>query len=113
MGEKKIDSAVSSDLTNVITDFSVATSDTDGVQEQKETRWDNEKWKQYFGYFEVIAELNAAINAKATWTIGKGLKADETTTLKIDLIRGWGKDTFNTILENMIRTYYIGVYSFA
>ena len=107
MGERKIDSAVSSDLSTQITDFSVATSDTDGVLEENETRWDNTKWTQYFGYFEVIPELNAAINAKSTWTIGKGFTADEVTTMLLDTLRGWGKDTFNTILENMIRTYYI------
>ena len=107
MGERKVDSAVASDLTNVVTDFSVATSDTDGVEGENESRWNNDKWTQYFGYFEVIPELNAAINAKSTWTIGKGFKADEVTTMLLDTIRGWGKDTFNTILENMIRTYYI------
>ena len=108
MGEKKPDSAVASDLTNVMQDFSVSTEVTDGASEAGETRWDNDKWTQYFGYFVQIPELNAAINAKATWTIGKGFKADEVTTMLLDTLRGWGKDTFNTILENSIRTYYIG-----
>jgi len=31
----------------------------------------------------------------------------------LDTIKGNGLDTFNTILENMIRTYYIGGDSFA
>ena len=88
MGEKKIDSSVSSDLSTQITDFSVDTSDTDGVEGEVESRWNNDKWTQYFGYFEVIPELNAAINAKSTWTIGKGFKADETTTMLLDTIRG-------------------------
>ncbi len=108
MTEQRINSAVESDLTNAVKDFSVASSDTDGTEGSIETRWDNAKWTQYFGYFEVIAELNAAINAKATWTIGKGYEANPQTTLTLDSIIGWGKDTFNTILENMIRTYYIG-----
>jgi hypothetical protein len=45
--------------------------------------------------------------------VGKGFKADEITTMLLDTIKGWGKDTFNTILENMIRTYHIGGDSFA
>jgi len=73
----------------------------------------NTKWGQQLGYFNQIAELHAAINAKATWTIGKGFKADETTEMLLDTIKGNGMDTFNTILENMIRTYYIGGDSFA
>ena len=45
--------------------------------------------------------------------MGKGFTADELTTLLLDTIKGWGKDTFNTILENMIRTYHIGGDAFA
>jgi len=108
MGEKRLEGAVSSDLTGVMTDFSVPTAMTDGAGVEGETTWDNEFWPQYLGYFKQIPELNAAINAKATWTIGKGFKADEVTTMLLDTLRGWGKDTFNTILENCIRTYYIG-----
>jgi hypothetical protein len=113
MGEGKIDSAVVSDLTNAMKDYSVSASDTDGAGEQKETGWINDKWTKYYGYFEVIPELNSAINAKATWTIGRGFKADEVTTMLLDTIKGNGIDTFNTILENMIRTYYIGGDAFA
>jgi len=109
----KIDSAEISDLTNAMTDYSVETDDTDATSDQKETEWVNSNWQQQFGYFTQIPEINAAINAKATWTIGKGFSADEVTTMLLDTLKGWGKDTFNTILENMIRTYYIGGDSFA
>lgn len=108
MGDSKIDSMVASDFTNAVTDYSVNTADTDSPMDQKETSWTNDKWTQYFGYFEIIPELNSAINAKATWTIGKGFKADPQTEMLLDTIRGNGMDTFNTILENAIRTYYIG-----
>ncbi len=108
MGDRKIDSAVASDLTGAMKDFSVPTDDTDSTGDQKETEWVNPDWTQQYGYFKQIPELNAAINAKATWTIGKGFKSDEQTEMLLDTLRGWGKDTFNTILENMIRTYYIG-----
>ena len=112
MGDSKVDSMIVGGTNNRIDDFSVAAQDTDAPDEQNETKWDNEKWTQYFGYFEVIPELNAAINAKSTWTIGKGFKADAQTEMLLDTIKGNGMDTFNTILENMIRTYYIGGDSF-
>lgn len=108
MPETDIGSADSSNLTNAMTDFSVASQETDAATDTKETVWDNTKWSQYLGYYKEIPELGAAIDAKATWTVGKGFNADETTTMLLDTINGWGKDTFNTIIENMIRTYNIG-----
>jgi len=38
----------------------------------------------------------------------KGFKADEETTMLLDSIKGFGVDTFNTILENAMRTMLIG-----
>ena len=108
MTENRIDSAVASDLTGAITDYSVDAQSTDGASGVAETTYTNSNFEQQFGYFNKIPELNASINAKATWTIGKGFKADPETTFILESIKGFGKDTFNTILENMIRTYYIG-----
>lgn len=111
MAENRIDSASvgSYDLQN----FSVESIETDGAGSQNENFWSNDKWPQQLGYYTKIPELNAAIDAKATWTVGKGLIADPQTELLLDTIKGHGKDTFNTILENMIRTYYIGGDSYA
>jgi hypothetical protein len=108
MPETDIGKAVASDLTTAITDFSVDTAMTDGPTDQPETTWMNENWSQYFGYYKDIPELAAVIDAKATWTVGKGFKADEQTTMLLDTIKGNGFDTFNTILENMDRTKEIG-----
>lgn len=73
----------------------------------------NTKYSQYLGYYKDIPELAAVIDAKATWTVGKGFKADEKTTMELSKIKGFGKDTFNTILENMARTKEIGGDSYA
>lgn len=93
--------------------FSTDTLSTDGPVAQKETYYDNDDWPKWFGYYKTIPELAAAIDIKATWTIGKGFKSNELTELALSRIRGWGKDTFNTILENCVRTYNIGGDSFA
>lgn len=113
MAENKIDSMVASDLTKAVEDFSVPQESTDAPGGHGEFRWTNDNWGKWLGYFKKIPELNAAINAKATWTIGKGFKADPQTEMLLNTIKGNGMDTFNTILENMIRTYYIGGDSFA
>lgn len=108
MPQTRINSAVASDLTNSILDYSVAQITTDAATGQEETDWINDKWETQLGFYKTIPELRAVIDAKATWTIGKGIKADPDTIMKLDQIKGWGKDTFNTILENAIRVYYIG-----
>ncbi len=95
------------------TDYSVDTETTDGISIQPETRWQNNNWDIQFGYYTNIPELQAVIDAKSRWTIGKGFIADEITTMLLDTIKGNGKDTFNTILENMIRTMHISGDSFA
>lgn len=108
MGEYKISSATESNLTGTQTDYSVNPKDTDGATGINNYEWTNNKWTQQFGYYTEIPELSIAIDTKATWTVGKGYEADPQTEMLLDAMTGTGKDTFNTILENMIRTYHIG-----
>ena len=110
MPETRIDSAVASNLSNVMKDINVASERTDGPEEQKETTWIDTKWNDYFGYYtdDKIPEITAVIDAKSTWTVGKGSKSDPDMQVILDSIRGNGFDTFNTILENAMRTMLIG-----
>lgn len=113
MADKRINSASASNLTNAVSGYSVAPQTTDGAGDQKETKWNNSKWSQQLGYYKSIPELRAVIDAKATWTVGKGVIADEDTEGILKPIKGIGKESFNTIVENMIRTMQIGGDSFA
>jgi hypothetical protein len=113
MPETNISGAIASDLTNAITDYSVDSQDLDSAGDQKEYTWQNTKWSTYNGYYQEIPELQTAIDAKATWTMGAGFEADEVTELLLMTIKGNGKDSFNSIISNMIRTYTIAGDSFA
>lgn len=113
MPETNISNADVTDLTNEMVDYSVDTAMTDGISESKETKWNNADWNKQLGYYKSVPELTATIDAKATWTIGKGFKSEPITEMLLDMISGFGKDTFNTILENMVRTYHIGGDAFA
>lgn len=113
MPETDIGNAVASDLTNAITDYSVTAQEIDGVQDQEETTWQMTNWSTYNGYYNTIPELQTAVDAKANWTIGAGFTAEPNTQLLLLEIKGNGKDSFNTILSNMIRTYTIGGDAFA
>ncbi len=101
------------DMTNVVKDIEVDSQQLDSTSDQGETTWTQSDWPEYYGFYRDIPELTAAIDAMATWTVGKGFQADPVTTLILDTIRGWGKDTFNTILENLVRTMLIGGDAFA
>ena len=107
MAKLDIGQTTSTDLTNAQDAYSVNSESTDGITGTK-TEYTNSDWETQLGYYKSIPELAIAIDTKATWTVGKGFKATPLTTLMLNNIRGWGKDTFNTILENAIRTYYIG-----
>jgi hypothetical protein len=65
------------------------------------------------GIYKLIPEVKTAIDMRAIWTIGKGFKADPETTVILDHISGWGTDTFNSILKNMITIKRIGGDAFA
>jgi|19_taG_2_1085344.scaffolds.fasta_scaffold00750_1 hypothetical protein len=108
MPEYDIAGSTSSDLTGTMDDITVPSKDTDAAT-GKETTWQNTKWSEYFGYYKSIPELKAALDARSVWTVGRGFKTDDITTeVYLDSIKGWGNDSFNSILKNMIVTRRIG-----
>jgi len=111
MSQTDISSAVASNLTTQISDYSVSSMSTDAGE--GEIRYQITNWNQNLGYYKKIPELRAVIDAKATWTVGKGFESDAETEAILGFIKGFGNDTFNTILENMIRTMQIAGDSFA
>ena len=115
MPQTDIASSVASDLNTAFASgtqnyFSVNAKTPEGATGNGETRWTNTNFTTQFGYYtdDKIPEITAIIDAKSTWTVGKGFKADEITTMLLDTIKGNGYDTFNTILENAMRTMLIG-----
>lgn len=108
MADTDIDSTAKSDLTNVVVDYSVDTERTDGATGDSEVEWQMEDWEQNLGYYKSIPELQTAIDAKAVWTVGAGYEAEPAVQILLSMITGNGKDSFNDILSNAIRTYTIG-----
>ena len=113
MPETDIASSVASDLANAMTDYSVDPLSTDAGGDQKEYTYQNTDWSQYYGYYLTIPEFKTAVDAKAIWTLGAGFEADELTMMHLDSFRGNGKDSFNSILKNMIKVKTVGGDSFA
>jgi hypothetical protein len=113
MGDTDIGSTDYGALESTETKFEVDTATTDGVGDQKETTWINSEWSQQFGYYKNIPELHACIDARAEWAVGNGYTAEPLTKLVLLQINGNGTDTFNTILENMMKVKDIGGDSFS
>ncbi len=103
-----IASASVSDLTNAVKDYSVPTDRTDAGGEGGPTPWWNNRFSQYLGYYFAIPELKSTIDTKSKWVTGKGVKADKKTMKIMNSWIGWGKDTINQLIENMVKTYYVG-----
>ena len=113
MPDVDIGSAVATDLTNSMVSYSVGSQDTDGVPANGELVYQMKDWSKNLGYYKSIPELQTAVDAKALWTMGAGFEADDATVLLLDTIKGHGKDSFNSILSNMIRVYTVAGDSFA
>jgi len=111
MTETRIASTSVGDI--VQEDYSVPTAITDAGAGQSEFRYTNPDWAQQLGYYKKIPEIASVIDATATWTVGKGFQANVETKTILNLSSGIGKDTFNELLKNMIRTMEIGGDAFA
>lgn len=87
-------------MTNRVADVVVSAKNTDGINDQDETEWINANWSKQWGYFNEVADLKSALIMKAIWNVGKGYITDPETSVILDHISGWGKDTFDDILFN-------------
>src|SRR3990167_2932666 len=114
MAQLNIAHAGTSNMSENVSSYSVPAVNTDAATGLNETEYMWDKWSQYLGYYKKIPELKRAINAKAVWTVGKGWKTPDTETeITLEHIKGYGEDTFNTIIKNMIVTMHINGDAFA
>lgn len=88
-------------MDTAVLDYSVANKVLDTAQ-QNETSWENSKFTEYLGYYKQIPELKKSIDALAMWTTGKGWVANAETTVLLNHITGWGEDSFDSLMFNMI-----------
>ena len=105
--------ATGGDMSSNVDTVTAPASTTDGASGSGETRLTNTDWSKWYGYYIQIPEVKTAIDMRAIWTIGKGFRADSRVTVILDHLTGWGTDTFNSILKNMIVTRRIGGDAFA
>lgn len=101
MAEFNLSQATTTNFSGVVDNFSVSPVSLDNSQD-KEHYWYFSYASQYFGYYKTIPEVKQSIDALARWTVGKGWTCDAQTEVKLNNIRGWGEDSIQSILWNMI-----------
>ena len=98
-----VGSAATTDLSGTIKDYSVTHKALDfAAMGQKETYWDFADATKNFGYYKTIPELKKAIDALAIWTAGIGYETDAYNKVLLESVKGWGEDSFQQIMQNMI-----------
>jgi len=84
-----------------ISDYAIPLQNMDSPRDQEETEWTNPNAQEYWGWFNQNPKVKNAILMKAIWNVGKGWQADERTTIILNKMDGWGKDTAKAIMFNM------------
>ena len=84
-----------------VTDYTTASVSTEGLNAAGETVYNNDNFTKWFGNYTKIAKIKMAINAYATWVLGKGWES-KTHQVTLEGIKGWGEDTFLSILWNAL-----------
>lgn len=91
------------DINGTISNFKVGSQSLDVASSTGETYWDSAKWNEYLGYYKEIPELKSAIDSLIQWVIGRGYEAPHIKTkLRLQKLRGWGEDSFLSIMQNML-----------
>ena len=99
-------------LTTTHKDFYKVTSrDTDASAGGEEFYF-YPKWTTWYGYYMAHEDFSAVIDKLASWAVGSGYEAKPEVKKILDRIKGYGKDDFNSLLENFCKTFLMAGDSF-
>ena len=88
---------------NAVANYQVPSKVIDEAGTDEETYWTNPYWPVYLGYLKTIPEYRQAVRSLAIWACGKGwVTALPENEVQLERIRGWGEDTFDAIMQDMI-----------
>lgn len=102
MGDYNISRITHTDLTSGVDDYSVSAKTLDSSGDQEETYYDYPNAAKQLGYYKSIPELKKAIDALAIWSVAQGYETDVETEIILEHITGWGEDSFQSIIKNLI-----------
>lgn len=109
MAEGDLSAAQASDMENTNESWEIEGIVPFSATGLKETAYMNSDFYKYFSYYKKIPEVKIVLDTLAAWVIGDGYKTDDADTqVLLDHISGWGNDTFDGILENMVKVAGMG-----
>lgn len=101
------------DFSNQGTEFEVEAVDIDGASTGSKETFYIPNFTKWNGYYRKIPELRTVINKFSSWTFGRGITADKQNQAKLDKIRGVGRESARSVLQNQWRVALICGDSFA
>lgn len=102
MGTQNVSNSTTTDLTTGVLDYSITAKASDYVSGgQEETYWYFTDASTNLTYYKKDAALYSGLNTLADWVCGRGFTPVSTLDkAKLSLIRGNGKETFESIIRN-------------
>ncbi len=90
------------DLNDASLDYSTPQGYIDEASD-REIYWNNDYWNEGLGLWEDNPAYKEPIRALARWSVGKGYETEDTRTqILLESLDGWGEDSFQSILTNLI-----------
>lgn len=102
MADNSVQNTTTTNMSNIVDDFIVSPKLPDVASPVQETYYDNPNFSTYFGYYKTIPELKRAIDAMATYTVGKGFDTDSASQIVLEHVGGNGKQTIDEIFWDML-----------
>lgn len=91
------------DMNSTVQDFVVDTGFIDEANDSGETFWDYPRVHEYLGYYQLLPELKKSVDILAMYATGKGWTSPNSRTqIELENIIGWGEDTFESIVWNLL-----------
>ena len=102
MAELDLNKGTTTDFTTQVTDFSVATKTLDKHNEAGDEFYHYfDKATTNYGYYLTIPEIFSAVNALATWAVGRGWTTeDKRMQAQLEHVSGMGSDHFDKVMWN-------------
>ena len=98
MARLDFDNADITNMTAIVSDYSVDEETIDGIQEAGETVIDYPKFTQWYAYYKFLPHFQTPINNFVDFMVGMGWEADPRTKVILDNLSGMGEDSWNSLI---------------
>ena len=100
------------DTTGTVSELDVSTEvvTTPTETTEDENLYYNRNWPTYNGYYKNHNPVKEVVNKLGVWSVGRGITGEEETLNKWT---GWGKDSAEDIVNNLVRVRHINGDSYA